>query len=121
MGTFHLHQLYARNRIDEWYNHDALESMEVLGIISFVVSLIAFAVNLGLAVYYHDTLDIKTYGKSNIPSAIFAVMAMRAAAVLWWSARKYKKYVLLCDPQYVFRAQSHQRIPDLDYNSINYM
>jgi len=121
MGTFHLHQLYARNLIDEWYDIDALSAIEKLGVLGTVVSVVAFSVNLGLAIYWREGLDLKTYGTSHIPAVIFAIMFLRAALVLAWFARKYAKYVRLCDPAYVYRAHSQQQIPDLDLNSINYM
>lgn len=46
--VFHLNYLYLKNKVDEWYDPEALENLKLLGLVVALSSVVAFGVYLSL-------------------------------------------------------------------------
>ncbi len=44
---------------------------------------------------------------SYFPAAIFSALSFKSGLFLFLNARYYKKYVILCDPQFVYSIRRH--------------
>lgn len=127
LAVLHIHLLYLRHKIDEWYDPEALESLKVLGLVVFLSSVVAFGTYLTLAIRKHQSMfnpdinltvmkiisivgfsgidDVK--GFSYYPAAIFAFMSMKWGFMLYWDAKQYKRYVKLCNPELIYGNRRH--------------
>ncbi|XP_054161975.1 uncharacterized protein LOC128959959 [Oppia nitens] len=99
--VFHLNYLYLKNKIDEWYTPDNLENLKLLGLIVCLSSLVAFGVYLSLFITRkQDMFDM--YGYNYFPAIIFSFLSIKSGLLLYGTARHYKKYVILCNPQFIY-------------------
>jgi len=99
--VFHLNYLYLKNKIDEWYEPRALENLKLMGLMIGLVSIVAFGVYLSLFITRKQEM-FHMNDFSYFPCIIFSVLSMKSGFLLFSTARHYKKYVILCNPQFIY-------------------
>ncbi|CAG2116260.1 unnamed protein product [Medioppia subpectinata] len=113
--VFHLNYLYLKNKIDEWYEPKALEKLKIMGLVIGLSSVVAFGVYLSLFITRkQDMFSMNDF--NYFPCIIFSILSFKSGILLFSTARHYKKYVILCNPQFIYdiRKQSDSQ-PELQH------